>query len=514
MCPEFKSLHWHFLFLRKPLLAKNVNIINQVAVVHMSQQLIFSEIEYFFETFVPRAPAGKAVCVAVSGGCDSIALFRTLFGLQEKLGIVRLGIAHVNHKLRGSESDGDAAFVKQLSVTSRVPFHEKILKPRIYASGMEAWARTERYDFFHDLRTAEGYDYVATGHTADDQAETVLMRIMRGCGLKGLRGIAPIREDNVIRPFLHVQRAWLSTWLKEIKAAYREDSSNKNITYRRNLVRLKLLPALLNSAQIDAMILPKIAQAARSTWESLVGVLNNWSDLNVVSRGIDQFAIKKCGLIDFPFADEAIAEVLRTKGIRFDTCHIHDLITNLKREDGFFLLPGGWYYRFRRELIEFSRHAGERIIADVDAYRVGDNRTLRPGTDSVPYPFRYDLIPGGTVTCENANVSIEMTHAPFESGRTPSFDNDNLNVMLDADRIRGPMELRTVMPDDVFQPLGCGQPRKVKEYLKKLKIDFKVRGIVAEKNGNVLWIPGVQISHLYRVTQQTTAVLKFSCKPL
>jgi tRNA(Ile)-lysidine synthase len=476
----------------------------------MSQQLIFREIEYFFETFVPGVPSGKDVCVAVSGGCDSIALFRSLFCLRNKLGIARLGIAHVNHMLRGSESDGDAAFVKHLSVTSQVPFHEKILMPRMSASGMEEWARRERYDFFNGLRAAEGYDYVATGHTADDQAETVLMRIMRGCGLKGLRGIAPIREDNVIRPFLYVQRAWLSAWLKETNATYREDSSNKNITYHRNLVRLKLLPALLNSARIDAMVLPKIAQAASSTWESLVDVLNNWSDLSVVSQGMDQFTIKKSGLIDFPFADEAVAEVLRKKGIRFNTCHIHDLLTNAKREDGIFLLPGGWRYRFGRELIEFSKHAGD----EVDTYSGEDIRTVHPGIDRAAYPYCYDLILGGMVTCENANVSIEMTQAPLEKARPPSFGNDNLNVLLDAYRVSGPMEFRTVMPDDVFQPLGCGEPRKVKEYLKKRKIDFRVQGIVAEKNGNVVWIPGVQISHQCRLTSQTTMVLKFSCKPL
>jgi tRNA(Ile)-lysidine synthetase-like protein len=158
----------------------------------MSQALIFKEVVHFFESIVPRLHPAKSVCAAVSGGCDSIALFHVLSALREKLGIARLGIAHVNHRLRGAESDADAAFVKDLSLKAGASFHEKILGPRPRKSGMEDWARQERYTFFNSLCKTEGYDYIATGHTADDQAETVLMRIMRGSGLKGLRAIAPI----------------------------------------------------------------------------------------------------------------------------------------------------------------------------------------------------------------------------------------------------------------------------------------------------------------------------------
>jgi tRNA(Ile)-lysidine synthase len=181
----------------------------------MPHDIIFKNVIDFFDTHIPPAPQGKSICAAVSGGCDSVALFYALFALRDRLGITRLGIAHVNHRLRGAESDADAAFVKEMGVKAIVPFHEKILGPRPPRGGMEEWARAERYGFFRNLCTAEGYDYIATGHTADDQAETVFMRIMRGSGLKGLCAIAPVREDHVIRPLLNINRASLCAWLKE-----------------------------------------------------------------------------------------------------------------------------------------------------------------------------------------------------------------------------------------------------------------------------------------------------------
>ncbi len=494
----------------------------------MVKAFIFQEVERFFEEFVPKSPKGIRLCAAVSGGCDSTALFRALFALRDKLGIARLGIAHVNHKLRGAESDEDAAFVKNLSVMHRVDFHEKALTLRPGASGMEERARGERYGFFNELRAAEGYDYVATGHTADDQAETVLMRIMRGSGLRGLCAIAPVRQDGIIRPLLNVKRASLEAWFKELDAVYREDSSNRNIAYHRNLVRLKLLPALTSSAGFDGIFLTRIAQAAYRAWKPLSIALNNWNDLNVVSHDHDRFEIKKRGFMDYAFADEAVAEVLRKKAIRFEQCHIHEMVSNAHRGTGVFLLPGGWRYRFGRDTIDFFRpDVGSVCAAKLSTSPAGTPDSLRfaefkQGTlftgegrgGGAAQTGGYDLKTGAVVACGNVTIGVEIERVRQKEGERHCFSEDNMTVFLDADCIHGPVEFRAAKPDDVFQPLGCGEKRNLRDYLKKRKKDYRKRGIVAEKTGNVLWVPGVQIGDQCKVTHQTTTLLKFSCKPL
>jgi tRNA(Ile)-lysidine synthase len=355
---------------------------------------------------------------------------------------------------------------------------------------MEEWARGERYAFFNDLCEVEGYDYIATGHTADDQAETVLMRIMRGSGIKGLCAIAPLREDNVIRPLLNIKRALLRAWLMETNTMFREDPSNKDITYHRNLVRHKLLPAFSAREPLAYELLPRIAQEAFAAWQALLSGINKWSALYVVSRQDGQFVIRTTGLVDFPFSQEAIAEVLRHKRIRFDRRHVKEIASNATRTSGVFLLPGGWSYRCERDIIEFTM-TGIKVPA--------------AGT------YAYELTPGSMVVCESANVCIGTKLFP-RTEEPLCYHQDNMTVFLDADAIKGPIEFRNVKTEDVFQPLGCKELRNVKEFLKKRKKSHRGQGVVAEKNGGIIWIPGVQISHHCRVTPPTTAILKFSCK--
>ena len=187
----------------------------------------------------------SSVLTAVSGGSDSVSMLCLLHELRDELKISNLAVAHVNHGLRGAESDGDEQYVRELSSSLGLQFFVKHLSG--YNSedpGIEQWARRERYRFFRSVMESGGFDFVATGHTADDQAETVLLRIFRGTGLKGLRGILPLREDGVIRPLLYIARSELVEWLSMKGISFRTDSSNAETRFRRNSIRHKLLPAL------------------------------------------------------------------------------------------------------------------------------------------------------------------------------------------------------------------------------------------------------------------------------
>ena len=183
------------------------------------------------------APGDHIIC-AVSGGADSMALLWSMYLLKENLGI-RLSAAHFNHYLRGAESDADEAFVRDFCHRFDIPLYCGQSIVTAGEKGLEAAAREARYAFF---ATLDGK--IATAHTADDNAETVLMHLVRGTGLKGLGGIAPMRGNHVIRPMLTVTREDVLALLEEYSIAYRTDSSNETDQFLRNRLRHHVMPLL------------------------------------------------------------------------------------------------------------------------------------------------------------------------------------------------------------------------------------------------------------------------------
>lgn len=197
---------------------------------------MLNKLTAFIRKYEMFAPGDRVIC-AVSGGADSVALLFALYLLKDRLGIT-LEAAHFNHHLRGEESDADAAYVRQLCDRYDVPLHEGGGAVMPGEKGLEAAARDARYAF---LRSLPGK--IATAHTADDNAETVLMHMVRGTGLKGLGGISPV-NGNVVRPMLDITRQEVETFLEEYCLGYRTDSSNHSDAFLRNRLRHRVVPDL------------------------------------------------------------------------------------------------------------------------------------------------------------------------------------------------------------------------------------------------------------------------------
>lgn len=197
-----------------------------------------------------------SVLVAVSGGPDSVALVLSLMAIREKQAIT-MGIAHLNHMLRGEDSLKDEAFVKELASKLDLVFHTEQKDVTAYAKthglSIEEAGREVRYDFFNRLSELHGYKKIATGHTKDDNAELVLMNLLRGSGPKGLSGIPPVRDCLYIRPLIRVSKSQILDFLKAENQPYRIDASNTDPLYLRNKIRCELIPHLKEAYNPEIM---------------------------------------------------------------------------------------------------------------------------------------------------------------------------------------------------------------------------------------------------------------------
>lgn len=212
---------------------------------------------------------GDRVCVAVSGGADSTALLLVLSEQSAALGI-GLSAAHLHHGIRGEEADGDLLFLQELCTRFGIPFHvehaDVPAAAKAAAEGLEEAARNARLRMFDQLLASGTATTVATAHTEDDQAETVLMKLIRGAWTEGLGGIAPVlerRSGRVVRPLLGATRQQVVAFLKQREVAWREDSTNQSLAYTRNRVRLQLMPLLREFNPSVTATLSATAQFAR-----------------------------------------------------------------------------------------------------------------------------------------------------------------------------------------------------------------------------------------------------------
>lgn len=216
LCPGFKSLHRHHPSLRK------------------------------FRKWMKTLPVheGDKILLAYSGGGDSAGML-SLFLSAYPRPKVELGLCHINHKLRGKESDRDEKISQKIAEKLRISFYsfpvESTLKK---GESVEEWARKERYKLLEKCRVNYGYDFIATAHTMDDQAETLILRIARGTGLDGLKGISRVLKGNIIRPCLNLRSFELKRVASEFGIEFVEDSSNKETRFLRNKVRLEVMPIL------------------------------------------------------------------------------------------------------------------------------------------------------------------------------------------------------------------------------------------------------------------------------
>ncbi len=436
---------------------------------------------------------GETVLVAVSGGADSVALVDLLHELSPALRL-SLHVAHVHHGLR-SEAESDAASVARLCERLAVPFHlERVAVRRGPPwEGLEAEARRARYSALLARARALDAHRIATGHTADDQAETVLMRLLQGAGPRGLAGIAPARGP-VIRPLLETRRLEIETHLRERGLEWVEDTTNRDPRFLRNRIRHEVLPflgevwgrevieSLCRSAAAARRWVIDLEQRARIELERLAG------------RGPLGFV--------FPVADlQALPEELAVQVLLLAASELGEtrpLRGAAQRSLRRFLKPaaGRRSVRLGGLAVELS---GRRL-------RVGPGRPAALCTRQWPVPGILEL----------GEVGLRLEARCFErpADYVPPREDDR--VAFDADGLPATLLVRPRRSGDHFLPFGAAGERRLKSFLIDAALPRweRPRVPLLEARGEILWVAGLRRGQAAPITAETRRILEVTLRPL
>jgi len=482
--------------------------------------------------------AGERVGVAVSGGIDSVALLRLLLELRGDLGIV-LSVLHFNHRLRGAESDSDQAFVAELARKHALQFYCAGGDVALHAAeehvSIETAARELRYEFFRELLgglrtdaspevkipTLASLNKIATGHTLDDQAETVLLRLIRGSGLRGLGGIHPrlqMKDEDgdvcgeIIRPLLQSRRRDLEQYLNHIQQTWREDATNNATKFTRNRVRKLLVPLLEKefnpSVSENLAELSEIARGEEDYWQNEIagwmGTGVHWSepvwarslDLVQISGGpfssapstpgggdlqsrinstvwlVMNASVDRMWLLGEPVAVQrrVIKAIGEEAGIPLEFKHVEEILRFAMQEGGSgaeISLPLGW--KMRRE-------------PDQVLFLTPDLRESAPTPD-----YEYELPVPGELNILETGTTIEIRSVPAETqaGYNPEH-------LLDGSSLPRAVTLRNWRAGDRYWPNHTKAPKKIKELLQERHVPQPERSLwpVVLAGDEIIWMRG------------------------
>ena len=442
-------------------------------------------------------PAGARVLVACSGGGDSVALGAMLCEIALKTDSSVAGLLHVNHGLRGASADDDEGFCRQLAINLDIPIiAERVdvaARARAERISIEAAGHRIRYELFERMVQEGAADFVATAHTRDDQAETVLLRLIRGAGPAGLAGIRP-RRGAIVRPLLDVRRCELREYLRQRGLSHREDPTNHDERVLRNRVRHRLIPFLaehFSPAITD--VLARNAAIARDDADWIDAVVN------VAADEIVQYT-EGCADID---ADRLASEppALARRVAR------HALELAGDRRVGF-----GHVERLRRLASPGGTTSAAADFPGCRVERQGSKlqlrrRSSRSTREVAGEGFEYPLGVPGAVEIAEAGLRIAA-----ERGARPARLVARGDVAaLPAGRLTLPLTVRNWRPGDVFRPLGLGgRKKKVQDFFVDRKVPRDRRGavpLVVDGRLGIVWVAGYAVSEGARMSDTDEGVI-------
>jgi len=453
------------------------------------------------------------VLIGVSGGADSVSLLKILLSLQKRYSL-SIYIAHLNHMLRGKESDEDANFVENLAQELNIPYQIQSLDlvniARKRRLTFEEASREYRYRFYSKTAQKFKANKIALGHNADDQVETILMRFLRGSGLEGLLGIPPVR-DKIIRPLIECTREEVEKYCQKHKLKFRVDSSNQNVKYFRNKIRLKLLPLLSNEYNKNLkdviLHLQIIIDEVSSILERETKLL--FEDV-LLSRNQKEIIInlKKMNLLPLAFQRKIIRksiEIVKGNLYSIDFNHSEKILRLTEHQSGekeVYLPDNLRIKKSYDQLIIYKKEVSKNLPNKISA------------------SWEYNLsIPGHTkLTTLGIMVNTEIldyksVEASLQFQKKKS--NSEFVELIDYHKIKCPLKLRNRRIGDKFYPLKMTGRKRVKEFFIDNKVSKSHRDLIpilVDNENNIVWIVGMRLDDRVKVTSASKKILYIKVK--
>ncbi len=452
---------------------------------------------------------GDRVGVAVSGGADSVALLRLLLQARAELGVA-LAVVHFNHKIRGIHADSDQRFVAELAARHELQFFCDSAETTHYARerglSLEAAGRALRYGYFSRLLepalaaeaanvVPRALDVIATAHTMDDQAETVLLRVLRGAGTRGLAGIFPKRpiasgqSPAVVRPLLQVRRTELREYLQTLGQEWHEDASNLDVKHTRNRLRRELLPLIEQEFNPSVVrVLAELAEVARGEEE----YWHHETKRADMERGADTARLPAGkSLLQKPLAIQRrlIRALAERAGLRLEYQHVERILATIRsvqpNESKEVELPSGWV----------ATCTGRELRLDQRVQR-----------EQAQPDYQYLLKVPGEVAIPELDKLLKAFRVPVG----PGSSGYNQRHLLASDRLPSVLVVRNWRPGDRFWLAHSKAPKKLKELLLRQRIAQPQRAQwpVVASGDRVVWVPGLGTSaEFLPASADTTAVV-------
>ncbi len=471
----------------------------------------------------PLLEREETIVVGISGGADSVALLHLLLSLNETGSwALRLHAAHLNHQLRGRAADEDALFVEDLCRQRRVPCTSVSIDVRARAKAervsVEQAARQCRFEFLERVALRQSASKIVVAHHADDNAETILYRIIRGTGLRGLAGIRPIRPlrpgstIRIVRPLLGFRRTEIEAYLQERQLPFRHDASNDAEIYTRNRIRLTVLPLLREqfNPQVEEALI-RLAEQARELNDYLAETGKRMLEAIVVEHDDRQIVLHCPSLVRRPrvIQMQLIRQTLLRLGIpegELTYAHLNRVADLASESAGSKTLdlPAG--FRISRR---YTRLVLERLDdLPLDDVPTDEVRLLMEGTTPLP-ACRLQI------TLDSFSVSGSQITEHIRQ-RQSQADQLCYEEWLDADHVHPPLLARSRRPGDRFYPLGMTGMKKLSDFLIDQKVDVELRdrtAVVCDQLGPI-WVVPFRIDDRVRLTRGTRRVLRLRARPM
>jgi len=439
---------------------------------------------------------GEKVIIGVSGGADSVCLLHVLLELQAEYNL-ELVIAHLNHGLRREESLRDEAFIKNVSREVNLPCMVTRLErgeyQKIRGTSLQEKARQLRYAFFNEVLEKQCGDKIALGHNADDQAETLLLWLIRGAGTRGLSGIPAVREGVFIRPLIEVERAEIERFLKRRGVAFVQDSSNYETKYLRNRVRCDLIPYL--KSRYNPQLVSTLTQTSnilRAEEEYLEGLSEGYTDECLISKERAAIVLNINKLQSFPLAIQL--RMLRN-GILYIKGNLRQIM-----------------YKHLISIIQILNKTGSSkqlpLPGGINVEKEYDRLIIRKGKkDRISFSYAFFSIP----QCVRIDsIKKELTFSQLKKRRKLPFGADRKIAYLDCKKVCFPIIIRQYTKGDWFYPRGMKGRKKVKDLFvdKKIPISERVRVPVLLFGNRIAWVGGFRVDREMAATAKTANILK------